>query len=133
MACIRHGWLGVRVRTQGSVNATGVDFAGTRLATCVTAAGYAFEPLANWSSSQTRVGRTAGAGVERNLGGHWSLKAEYLFVDLGHAGATFATVPGCFGGGDVHGSSCIPLSSSPGLFSTLAASSLVRLGANYRF
>jgi outer membrane immunogenic protein len=120
------------VRTQGTVNATGVDFAATRLASC-SPGGCPFELVGNWSNSQTRFGWTAGAGVERKLDAHWSLKAEYLFVDLGHAGAAFTTVPGCFGGGNASGASCIPLPPSPGFFSTLAASSLVRLGVNYRF
>jgi outer membrane immunogenic protein len=35
------------------------------------------------SISDTRVGWTAGAGGERLIGNGWSIKAEYLFVDLG--------------------------------------------------
>jgi outer membrane immunogenic protein len=35
------------------------------------------------SSSQTRVGWTAGAGAEYALTPHWSIKAEYLYIDLG--------------------------------------------------
>jgi outer membrane immunogenic protein len=34
------------------------------------------------SVSDTRVGWTVGAGVERMLGGGWSIKGEYLYVDI---------------------------------------------------
>nr|WP_244608018.1 outer membrane beta-barrel protein [Bradyrhizobium vignae] len=33
----------------------------------------------------TRVGWTAGVGTEYAFGGGWSLKAEYLYVDLGRS------------------------------------------------
>ena len=39
--------------------------------------------FANASSSNTKVGWVAGAGAEYALTKNWSLKAEYLFVDLG--------------------------------------------------
>jgi outer membrane immunogenic protein len=39
--------------------------------------------LLNGSSTATRFGWTAGAGIEYALIGNWSLKAEYLYVDLG--------------------------------------------------
>ena len=35
------------------------------------------------SSSDVRVGWTAGGGAEFALGNNWSIKAEYLYVDLG--------------------------------------------------
>jgi outer membrane immunogenic protein len=121
------------VHVQGTVNATGIPFSSFTLGTCMTAAGCPIVPLGTSNISQTRIGWTAGAGVERDLGAHWTLKAEYLFVDLGHANATFTTVPGCFGNGNTGGAACLNVPSSPGFFSTLAASSLVRLGLNYRF
>jgi len=42
------------------------------------------------SGSETRVGWTAGAGAEWKFARHWSIKAEYLFVDLGHFNTTSA-------------------------------------------
>jgi outer membrane immunogenic protein len=49
--------------------------------------------------SATNVGWTAGGGIEFALPGHWSAKAEYLYVDLGNfscgigsCGATAQTV-----------------------------------------
>jgi outer membrane immunogenic protein len=35
------------------------------------------------SSNETRVGWTAGGGLEANIAGPWSAKVEYLYVDLG--------------------------------------------------
>jgi len=35
------------------------------------------------SDSQTRVGWTVGAGLEKKFDPHWSAKLEYLYVDLG--------------------------------------------------
>jgi outer membrane immunogenic protein len=40
-------------------------------------------PLALLSTSTTRAGWTVGAGVEGAFWNNWSLKAEYLYVDLG--------------------------------------------------
>ncbi len=34
--------------------------------------------------SATNVGWTAGGGIEFAIAGHWTAKAEYLYVDLGH-------------------------------------------------
>ena len=39
--------------------------------------------LRGYGESETRVGWTAGAGIEWALGRHWSIGAEYLHIDLG--------------------------------------------------
>lgn len=36
-------------------------------------------------ATNTNVGWTAGAGIEFAIAGHWTAKAEYLFVDLGRS------------------------------------------------
>jgi len=36
------------------------------------------------SASDTKAGWTLGGGLEYGLAGPWSIKAEYLYVDLGH-------------------------------------------------
>lgn len=41
------------------------------------------------SFAETRVGWTAGAGLEYALSNNWSMKAEYLHVDLGKKNSTF--------------------------------------------
>jgi outer membrane immunogenic protein len=42
-------------------------------------------PVAAESFRNTRAGWTAGAGVEGAVGGGWSIKAEYLYIDLGRS------------------------------------------------
>jgi outer membrane immunogenic protein len=42
------------------------------------------EPRTNITSSNTSAGWTAGAGVEWMFAPQWSVKAEYLYVDLGN-------------------------------------------------
>jgi outer membrane immunogenic protein len=42
------------------------------------------------SSSDLRAGWTAGGGVEGALGGGWSAKLEYLYMDLGRTERTFS-------------------------------------------
>jgi outer membrane immunogenic protein len=59
--------------------------------------------------SKTHFGWTAGAGIERALGGGWSGKLEYLYADVGSANYFGGMNSGGF---DVHA---------------------VRLGLNYRF
>jgi outer membrane immunogenic protein len=44
-------------------------------------------PGASVTSSTTRTGWTWGTGVEAALGGNWTAKAEYLYVDFGSTGA----------------------------------------------
>jgi outer membrane immunogenic protein len=45
------------------------------------------------STSQTNGGWTVGGGMETHLGGNWTGKAEYLYMDLGHV-SNQLTVPG---------------------------------------
>jgi outer membrane immunogenic protein len=53
--------------------------------------------LAGWSNHDTRVGWTIGAGFEYDIAATgWSLKVEYLHIDLGRATTTFPTNPTCF-------------------------------------
>lgn len=51
--------------------------------------GFPFFPSTNFASStETRVGWTAGGGVEWKFAPQWSVKAEYLYVDLGSTSYT---------------------------------------------
>lgn len=88
-----------------------------------------FCPITNFSNSDTRFGWTIGAGVEAALFGNWSVKAEYLFMDLGTETITFATVPGCFGTLFV----CNNTAAGAGTLSTDIRNNIVRVGLNYRF
>jgi outer membrane immunogenic protein len=52
---------------------------------------------ATGSTSSTRAGWTAGAGAQWMISPNWSVKAEYLFVDLGSQSVTAqSTAPGYF-------------------------------------
>ncbi len=64
--------------------------------------------VAGGSTNDSKTGWTLGGGVEYGLAGPWSIKAEYLYVDLGT-------------GGSVLGSSAN------------FRSNVVRAGVNYRF
>jgi len=71
----------------------------------------------------TRLGWTAGVGTEYAFGGGWSLKAEYLYVDLGRASATSTNLVG--------GVTQYP--SNVYTHSVDLKSNIVRVGVNYKF
>lgn len=75
-----------------------------------------------FSNSDTRVGYTVGAGVEGVIGGNWTAKLEYLWVDLGRTSGSFATTLGALGGG--------VLASN---YSSRITDNIVRVGVNYKF
>jgi outer membrane immunogenic protein len=52
---------------------------------------------ANGSSSSTRAGWTAGGGFEWMIAPHWSVKAEYLYADLGTQSVTAISTAPAFG------------------------------------
>lgn len=71
------------------------------------------------TSSGTSIGWTAGVGLEWMFARNWSVKAEYLFIDLGAISATGATV------------NAVP----PGSYtaSTDFREHIARVGVNYKF
>jgi iron complex outermembrane receptor protein len=70
-------------------------------------------------SQKTKLGWTAGAGAEVNLGGNWTGKVEYLYLDFGTVSTTAA----------------LPTNSTPIAinFDSRVTEHLVRLGVNYKF
>jgi outer membrane immunogenic protein len=69
------------------------------------------------SSSSTRAGWTIGGGIEAGLTANWSVKAEYLYLDLGKFSYTaFSPAPAFTWGVDV-----------------TTRAHIARLGLNYRF
>ena len=68
------------------------------------------------SQSKTKFGWTLGGGVEAALAANWSLKAEYLYMDLG---SVSGSVPDNFGG--------------TVSWDTEFTDHIVRVGLNYRF
>jgi outer membrane immunogenic protein len=90
-----------------------------------------------WSSSGgdvTRVGWTVGGGAELALGGNWTAKFEYLFVDLGSFDTTFTGLPGCFGGPVLGFAECNPYTAAgTGTIHSTITDNIVRVGLNYQF
>src|SRR4029078_7247097 len=74
------------------------------------------------SSSNIKVGWTLGAGIEGAIGGNWTAKLEYLYMDIGRSSGTFATTVGALGGGFLASS-----------FSSRVTDNILRVGGNYRF
>ena len=48
--------------------------------------GFVGFPAVAFGTKQTKAGFTVGGGIEGALGGNWTAKAEYLYVDLGSFG-----------------------------------------------
>jgi outer membrane immunogenic protein len=69
-------------------------------------------PAGSADTSTTKTGWTWGAGVEAALGGNWTAKAEYLYLDFGGTNAASPTV---------------------GALSVKNQDQLFRLGLNYHF
>jgi outer membrane immunogenic protein len=79
--------------------------------------------IGTWSS--TRAGWTVGAGAEAALGSNWSVKFEYLYMDLGDVGGSSATIP-VFRG-------TTQISSTTWAFNSRFTDNIVRVGLNYKF
>jgi outer membrane immunogenic protein len=78
---------------------------------------------ASFTTSSTQVGWTVGAGLEGRLGGNWTGKIEYLYIDLGTVnGGPFVTTIAALGGGFVVGN-----------FSSKITDNILRVGLNYQF
>jgi outer membrane immunogenic protein len=75
-----------------------------------------------FSSSDTRVGYTVGGGIEGAIGGNWTAKLEYLFVDLGRTSGSFATAIPASGGGTLASN-----------YSSRVTDNVLRFGVNYNF
>ena len=70
------------------------------------------------SNSDTRVGRTVGAGIEGMITRNWSAKLEYLYMDLGRTNTRFTLPAGGFVAANV---------------SSRFTDNIVRVGLNYHF
>ncbi len=70
--------------------------------------------LSTGSFNQTRTGYTYGSGVEASLGGNWTGKLEYLYLNLGTQSGGFGTGP------------------LPGVFNSEIREHIFRAGLNYR-
>jgi outer membrane immunogenic protein len=81
--------------------------------------------VGTWSTSATKLGWTAGGGIEWALNRNWSAKVEYLYVKFGSVTAS----------GLVIGSAAIPGVSYGNAINTSVdlAASIARAGINYKF
>jgi outer membrane immunogenic protein len=94
--------------------------------------GIASVPPAAFSLDSTRVGWTAGAGVEGAISGNWSWKFEYLYLNFGSvSGASPFVLTGA--SCTAHPGGCFAVSSVAGTASTRVTDNVVRFGMNYRF
>jgi outer membrane immunogenic protein len=87
------------------------------------AAGINALDFGQWSS--LRAGWTVGGGVEAALGGNWSIKFEYLYMDLGNVGGTTANNVI-----SVNGRTTTALTY---VFNTRFTDNIARVGVNYKF
>ena len=76
-----------------------------------------------WSS--LKAGWTVGGGVEAALGGNWSIKFEYLYMDLGNVGGTTAT--------NIISVSGRTTTALTYVFNTRFTDNIARVGVNYKF
>jgi outer membrane immunogenic protein len=117
------GRLGATVAPSFLIYGTGgLAFGGVKSATTVaftsTADAYA------GSIDQTRVGWTVGGGGEWMIAPKWSIKAEYLYVDLGKAGYNNVCITAV----------CAAFAPPPSYQTDLRVrENIVRVGVNYHF
>jgi outer membrane immunogenic protein len=81
-----------------------------------------------FSASSTKVGFTAGGGVEGKLWSNWTWKLEYLYVDLGSLGTV-----GSFSGVQEIAASGTTAVTGASTANTHFKDNVVRVGLNYKF
>jgi outer membrane immunogenic protein len=89
-------------------------------------------PFAIGSRSSTRIGWVAGGGIECAIDNNWSIKAEYLHVDLGSVNQS-VTATTSVSLGTFFGSPIILTQTLNGAFRTHLTDDIVRVGVNYKF
>jgi outer membrane immunogenic protein len=77
---------------------------------------------AGFASTATNLGWTVGVGVEGAIGGNWTARLEYLYIDLGSVSGSFLTTIPAFGGGFVSSN-----------YSSHVTDNVLRVGVNYKF
>ena len=113
---------------RGSSAINGQLFAGTQacvaIGTCSISSGVAF------GSPETKVGWALGAGVEvAPWKNNWSLKFEYLYVDLGTISETLP-----YNGRSVDPTGVVTVTTNGSVTqNTSITDHIVRVGLNYRF
>ena len=123
------GRLGIIVQPSTVVYATGgLAYGGVSAQTQETAvANNVPDPPAfgAGSISTTRVGYTIGGGAEMFLNAKWSIKAEYIYYDLGSASYSLSPL--------VQADLGTPVTNTNATSSTRFNGSIARAGVNYHF
>jgi len=87
--------------------------------------------IGTWS--ETNVGWTVGAGAEAALGSNWSVKFEYLYMDLGNVGGSSANTRSVTAVGPIQGITTTTTTNLAYQFNTKFTDNIVRVGLNYKF
>jgi outer membrane immunogenic protein len=89
--------------------------------------------IGTWAS--TRAGWTVGAGAEAALGSNWSVKFEYLYMDLGNVGGSSATTTTATNAANTPGQgfNTTTTTTLAYVFNTKFTDNIVRVGLNYKF
>jgi outer membrane immunogenic protein len=92
-------------------------------------------PLVPLSWGSTRAGWTVGAGAEAAIANNWSVKLEYLYMDLGNVGSSGATATTAVNQLNTPqvGFNTITTTTLTSAFRTKFTDNIVRVGVNYRF
>jgi outer membrane immunogenic protein len=95
----------------------------------------ASSPLVPVSWGATRAGWTVGAGAEAAIDQHWSVKLEYLYMDLGDVGSSSASATTTTNALNTPrpGFNTVTTTTLASAFSSRFTDNLVRVGLNYRF
>jgi len=96
--------------------------------TCGPGCTFLVPPSSFGSASETRVGWTLGAGLEWMFAPHWTVKAEYLYYDLGEVTANSTIV-----GLNALGVPGALFMSSSVQATTRFNGNITRAGVNYKF
>jgi outer membrane immunogenic protein len=92
-------------------------------------------PLIPLSWGSTRAGWTVGAGAEAAIDNNWSVKLEYLYMDLGNigsSGASATTVTTALNTPS-RGFNTVTTTTLTSVFNTRFTDNILRVGVNYRF
>ncbi|HEX9471885.1 MAG TPA: outer membrane protein [Bradyrhizobium sp.] len=92
-------------------------------------------PLIPLSWGSTRAGWTVGAGVEAAIDPNWSVKLEYLYMDLGNIGSSGASATATTNllNTPSIGFNTVTTTTLTSAFNTHFTDNIVRVGVNYRF
>jgi outer membrane immunogenic protein len=92
-------------------------------------------PLVPLSWGSTRAGWTVGAGAEAAIDRNWSVKLEYLYMDLGNIGGNGATATAIVNALNTPGQgfNTVTTTTLTSAFNTRFTDHIVRVGVNYRW